>query len=68
MSNDLHSIELTIIAPMYNEEENVESTFSMISKTMESFDLKRLPVKVTQQVKTLRNGEFIDNNENLLIF
>lgn len=39
-----------------------------IEKTMESFDLKRLPVKVTQQVKILRNGEFIDNNENLLIF
>jgi len=39
-----------------------------IEKTMESFDLKRLPVKVIQQVKTLRDGEFIDNNENLLIF
>lgn len=39
-----------------------------LEKTMESFDLKRLPVKVTQQVKTLRSGEFIDNNENLLIF
>jgi DNA replication protein DnaC len=39
-----------------------------IEKTIESFDLKRLPVKVAQQVKTLRNGEFLDNNENLLIF
>jgi len=39
-----------------------------LEKTMESFDLKRLPIKVTQQVKTLRNGEFIDNNENLLVF
>lgn len=39
-----------------------------LEKTMESFDLKRLPVKVTQQVKTLQNGEFIDNNENLLVF
>lgn len=39
-----------------------------LEKTMESFDLKRLPAKVTQQVKTLRDGEFIDNNENLLIF
>lgn len=39
-----------------------------IEKTMGSFDLKRLPVKVTQQVKTLQNGEFINNNENLLIF
>ena len=35
---------------------------------MESFDLKRLPVKVAQQIQTLKNGAFIDNNENLLIF
>lgn len=39
-----------------------------LEKDMESFDLKRLPVKATQQIRTLRNGAFIDNNENLLIF
>ena len=39
-----------------------------VEKNMESFDLKRLPMKIIQQVKTLKNGEFIDNNENLLIF
>lgn len=33
-----NDIELTIIAPMYNEEENVDSTFSSIMETMQSFD------------------------------
>jgi DNA replication protein DnaC len=37
-------------------------------KSIESFDLKRLPVKVTHQVKTLFTGAFIDHTENVLIF
>jgi DNA replication protein DnaC len=39
-----------------------------LEKNMECFDLKRLPLKVTQQVKTLIEGEFIGRKENLLIF
>lgn len=39
-----------------------------LEKTMDSFDLKRLPLKATQQVKTLLQGEFVDRNENLLVF
>ncbi len=39
-----------------------------LEKTMACFDLKRLPFKVTQQVKTLTEGEFVERKENLLIF
>jgi len=37
-------------------------------KTLESFDLKRLPVKVSRQVRTLLDGSFLDRRENLLVF
>lgn len=36
-SKKMEQIELTIIAPMYNEEENVESTFYSILETMRDF-------------------------------
>jgi len=39
-----------------------------LEKTLESFDMKRLPPKALHQVKTLLEGEFIDRHENLLIF
>jgi len=37
-------------------------------KNLETFDLKRLPKKVTQQIKTLLDGDFINHNENVLVF
>jgi DNA replication protein DnaC len=37
-------------------------------KTLASFDLKRIPVKVRQQVKTLVGGSFLDRKENVLAF
>ena len=37
-------------------------------KTMESFDLKRLPQKAARQVKTLQDGSFLDRKENVLTF
>jgi DNA replication protein DnaC len=39
-----------------------------LEKTMDCFDLKRLPLKVVQQTKTLIDGEFVVRKENLLIF
>jgi DNA replication protein DnaC len=39
-----------------------------LEKTMACFDLKRLPFKATQQVKSLLEGEFVSRKENLLIF
>jgi DNA replication protein DnaC len=37
-------------------------------KDLPSFDLKRLPVKVARQVRTLLDGSFLDRRENVLVF
>lgn len=37
-------------------------------KTMESYDIKRLPRKISLQVKSLMDGSFIDRKENVLAF
>lgn len=39
-----------------------------LDKTLASFDLKRLPVKVARQFKVLLDGSFLDRKENLLLF
>ena len=39
-----------------------------VDKTYESFDMKRLPSKVTRQVKTLMEGGFVERCENVLAF
>ena len=39
-----------------------------LEKNMSSFDQKRLPLKITQQIKALIEGEFVSRKENLLIF
>ena len=39
-----------------------------LEKNLETFDLKRLPTKVARQVQSLREGDFVDRQENLLAF
>ena len=39
-----------------------------LEKTMENFDMKRLPVKAARQVKSLLDGTFLDRRENVLAF
>ncbi len=39
-----------------------------LGKSLEAFDLKRLPAKVVQQVKTLLEGSFVERRENILAF
>ena len=39
-----------------------------LEKSLESFDLKRLPKKVLHQFKTLLTGDFLNRRENLLVF
>ncbi|MCP4200726.1 MAG: ATP-binding protein [bacterium] len=39
-----------------------------LEKTLENFDLKRLPVKLQRQVRTLAEGSFLDRHENVLAF
>ena len=39
-----------------------------LEKNLESFDMKRLPVTVAAQVRTLLDGSFLDRRENVLAF
>ena len=39
-----------------------------LEKNLATFDLKRLPAKVLQQVRALLSGEFVERNENVLMF
>jgi DNA replication protein DnaC len=39
-----------------------------LEKSLESFDLARLPVRVRQQVSTLLDGKFLGRRENVLVF
>ena len=37
-------------------------------KTLETFDLDRLPLRLRRQLPNLTRGDFIDRNENILVF
>ena len=39
-----------------------------LEKTLDNFDLKRLPQKAARQVRTLMDGSFLDRRENVLAF
>ena len=39
-----------------------------LDKDLASFDMARLPAKVSRQVRTLLEGSFVDRRENLLLF
>lgn len=39
-----------------------------MEKTLDNFDLKRLPLRIRQQTKILVDGSFVDRRENLLAF
>jgi DNA replication protein DnaC len=39
-----------------------------LEKTIENFDMKRLPMKAARQVKALLDGTFLDRRENVLAF
>ncbi|TWU62618.1 transposase [Crateriforma conspicua] len=39
-----------------------------LGKTWETFNFDRLPLSVTRQLETLREGSFLDRRENVLIF
>jgi DNA replication protein DnaC len=39
-----------------------------LEKSLEAFDLKRLPAKIARQVQSLRDGSFVERKENLLAF
>jgi DNA replication protein DnaC len=39
-----------------------------LEKSWATLDLKRLPAKVSQQLRSLLNGDFLDRRENVLVF
>lgn len=39
-----------------------------LEKTLATFDLKRLPLKIRRQIQVLRDGSFVERNENILAF
>lgn len=39
-----------------------------LDKSFETFDMKRLPMKLAYKVKSLRDGSFLDRKENVLAF
>ena len=39
-----------------------------LEKSWPALDLKRLPTKVAQQLRTLASGDFVDRRENVLVF
>lgn len=39
-----------------------------LEKTLTTFDLKRLPLKIRRQVNVLLEGSFVERNENILAF
>jgi len=46
----------------------LRSSHLPLEKSLEAFELKRLPAKVNQQVKSLLDGSFLDRKENVLVF
>ncbi len=49
-------------------ERNLKASRLPLEKSLPNFDLKRLPQKVRQQVRTLVEGSFLDRRENVLAF
>src|SRR6266849_2801236 len=39
-----------------------------LEKSLQNFDLKRLPAKAARQLRTLLDGSFLDRKENVLVF
>ncbi|MDE3196407.1 MAG: IS21-like element helper ATPase IstB [Acidobacteriota bacterium] len=46
----------------------LQSSKLPLEKTLENFQLQRLPQKVARQIKALEDGTFLDRRENVLVF
>jgi DNA replication protein DnaC len=49
-------------------ERHLRESRMFLEKSMTSLDLKRLPPKAAQQVRSLLEGDFVDRHENVLAF
>lgn len=65
----LELIEHELSARRHNKIQRLLRESSLpLEKSLDSFDLKRLPQKIALQVKTLLDGSFLDKKENILAF
>lgn len=65
----LELAELECVARQNNRiERNLTDSRIPRDKSIDSFDLKRVPAKVAHQVRALREGTFVDHKENILAF
>ena len=49
-------------------ERHLRDSHLPLEKSLSNLDLKRLPPKATQQVRTLLEGGFVDRHDNVLVF
>ena len=49
-------------------ERNVRDSRIPRDKSLETFDMQRVPAKVAHQIRSLREGDFVDHKENILAF
>ncbi len=47
---------------------NLRESKLPLEKSFDTFEMKRLPAKLSQQVKTLMKGAFVEHKENILAF
>ncbi len=65
----LQLAELECVSRRNNRiEKNVKESRIPRDKTMDTFDVKRVPGKVAHQVRSLAEGSFVDHKENILAF
>jgi DNA replication protein DnaC len=65
----LELVELECITRQnHRTERNLKDSRIPRDKTMDAFDLKRVPTKVAHQIRSLREGAFVDHKENILAF
>jgi DNA replication protein DnaC len=65
----LQLAELECVSRRNNRiEKNMKESRIPRDKTMDTFDIKRVPGKVAHQVRSLAEGSFVDHKENILAF
>ena len=66
----LHELFQHEITARYNNRVSrmLRSSKLPLSKSFDTFEIERLPSKLRQQVKGMRQGHFVENKENILAF
>lgn len=72
LSYEQFLLELVELECQERREHRIErllrSSRLLLDKTLDNFDLKRVPAKAARQVQTLADGTFLDRRENVLAF